>query len=141
MIQRSPEIEAIVRRWTTLIRTHKVADLPHYLSQSDALVYIGSAAGELWRGQLVRDGIADHLAEVPDFIEEEGAAFAGGDTAQMISQGAGEGPLDMAEQFALKEGFHQGAAVHCDKRLSCARRQIVHALGGQILSGAGFAFY
>ena len=71
MIQRSPEIEAIVRRWTTLIRSHKVADLPHYLSQSDALVYIGSAAGELWRGQLVRDGIADHLAEVPDFIEED----------------------------------------------------------------------
>ncbi|MCV2888186.1 nuclear transport factor 2 family protein [Ruegeria aquimaris] len=71
MIQRSPEIEAIVRRWTTLIRSHKVADLPHYLSQSDALVYIGSADGELWRGQLVRDGIADHLAEVPDFIEED----------------------------------------------------------------------
>ncbi|AAV96216.1 nuclear transport factor 2 family protein [Ruegeria pomeroyi] len=71
MIQRSPEIEAIVRRWTTLIRSHKVADLPHYLSQSDALVYIGTADGELWRGQLVRDGIADHLAEVPDFIEED----------------------------------------------------------------------
>lgn len=71
MIQRSPEIEAIVRRWTTLIRSHKVADLPHYLSQSDALVYIGSADGELWRGQLVRDGLADHLAEVPDFIEED----------------------------------------------------------------------
>ncbi|MCU9838315.1 nuclear transport factor 2 family protein [Ruegeria sp. WL0004] len=71
MIQRSPEIEAIVRRWTTLIRSHKVADLPHYLSQSDALVYIGSADGELWRGQLVRDGLADHLSEVPDFIEED----------------------------------------------------------------------
>ncbi len=71
MIRPSPEIASIVQRWTTLIRTHQVADLPHYLSQSDALIYIGTADGESWRGQLVRDGIADHMAEVPDFIEED----------------------------------------------------------------------
>jgi len=71
MIAPSPEIESIVRRWTTLIRTHMVADLPHYLSGSEALIYIGTADGESWRGQLVRDGIADHMAEVPDFIEED----------------------------------------------------------------------
>ncbi|SDE20055.1 nuclear transport factor 2 family protein [Ruegeria marina] len=82
MIRPSPEIEAIVRRWTILIRNHKVADLPHYLSHSDALVYIGTADGEFWRGQLVRDGIADHLAEVPDFIEDdiEIEAFEHGET-------------------------------------------------------------
>lgn len=82
MIEPSPEIESIVRRWTALIRTHAVADLPHYLSQSEALIYVGTADGESWRGQLVRDGIADHMAEVPDFIEEdvEIDAWENGDT-------------------------------------------------------------
>ena len=82
MIRPSPEIASIVERWTTLIRTHKVADLPHFLSQSEALIYIGTADGESWRGQLVRDGISDHMAEVPDFIEEdvEINAWENGDT-------------------------------------------------------------
>ncbi|MFL4472054.1 nuclear transport factor 2 family protein [Tateyamaria armeniaca] len=82
MIAPSPEIEGIVRRWTNLIRTHRVEDLPHYLSRSEALIYIGTADGESWRGQLVRDGIADHMAEVPDFIEEdvEIDAWENGDT-------------------------------------------------------------
>ena len=71
MIRPSPEIASIVERWTTLIRTHKVADLPHFLSQNEALIYNGTADGESWRGQLVRDGISDHMAEVPDFIEED----------------------------------------------------------------------
>ena len=57
--------------WTELIRTHRVSDLPHFLTRDDALVYIGTALGETWRGQLVRDGIADHMAEVPDFTEDE----------------------------------------------------------------------
>ncbi|WP_299730198.1 nuclear transport factor 2 family protein [uncultured Tateyamaria sp.] len=82
MIRPSPEIESIVRRWTTLIRTHQVADLPHYLSSSEALIYIGTADGESWRGQLVRDGISDHMAEVPDFTEDgvEIDAWENGDT-------------------------------------------------------------
>jgi class 3 adenylate cyclase/ketosteroid isomerase-like protein len=71
MIRRSPEIEAIVQRWTELIRTHRVGNLPYMLSEEDALVYIGTADGELWRGKLVRDGISAHLAEVPDFDEHD----------------------------------------------------------------------
>lgn len=71
MIQRSPEIEAIVHRWTRMIREHMVADLPYMLSEHDALAYIGTASDELWRGQLVRDGIAAHLGEVPDFLETD----------------------------------------------------------------------
>lgn len=71
MIQRCSEIEAIVQRWTDLIRTHKVAELRHFLSESDALVSIGTRDGELWQGQLVRDGIADHTAHVPDFDEDD----------------------------------------------------------------------
>lgn len=71
MIRRSPEIEAIVRRWTEMIRTHHVADLPYMLSEHESLVHIGTANGELWRGGLVRDGISAHLAEVPDFDETD----------------------------------------------------------------------
>ncbi|MFY9212074.1 MAG: nuclear transport factor 2 family protein [Aestuariivita sp.] len=82
MIRPSPEIEAIMRRWTEQIRRHNVDDLPHYLSSSDALVYVGTSDGELWRGKLVRDGISAHMAEVPDFTEDEIEieAFENGET-------------------------------------------------------------
>ncbi|MGX9351799.1 nuclear transport factor 2 family protein [Shimia sp. W99] len=82
MIRPSPEIEAIVRRFTSAIRNHDVTDLPHYLSQNDALLYVGTAEGEAWHGAIVRDGIAAHLAEVPDFTETEVeiTAFENGDT-------------------------------------------------------------
>lgn len=71
MIARSPEIEAIVLRWTRSIAAHRVQDLAHFLSQSDALLYVGSSTNEIWRGQIVRDGIVDHLDEVPEISEDE----------------------------------------------------------------------
>jgi hypothetical protein len=60
-VRRSPEIEAIVLRWTGLIAEHRTNDLP----QGNARVYVGLNAGEVWRGQVLRDGIADYPAEVP----------------------------------------------------------------------------
>lgn len=82
MIRRSPEIEAVVRRWADRVNRHEVADLPHMLSQSAALLYIGTSHDEIWRNRVVREGIADHLAEVPDFIERgvEVEAWENGDT-------------------------------------------------------------
>ncbi|PSL21136.1 adenylate/guanylate cyclase domain-containing protein [Shimia abyssi] len=71
MTEHSAEIEAIVRRFTSSIRDHNVEDLPHYFSLSAATTYIGTAVGEIWQGQIVRDGIAAHLAEVPDFTESD----------------------------------------------------------------------
>ncbi|MEP2530104.1 nuclear transport factor 2 family protein [Shimia sp.] len=82
MIRKSPEIEAIIRRFTSAIRTHNVQDLPHYLSQDDSLTYIGTAEDETWHGQVVRDGISAHLGEVPDFSEDDISitAYENGDT-------------------------------------------------------------
>ncbi|WP_299353738.1 nuclear transport factor 2 family protein [uncultured Shimia sp.] len=71
MIKPSPEIEAIVRRMSDTIRSHEVADLPHYFSNDEAVLYVGTAEDETWRGQILRDGISAHLAEVPDFTEED----------------------------------------------------------------------
>ncbi len=71
MIRRSPEIEAIVMRWTRLIRLHEVADIPHFLSRDESLLYIGTSHEEIWRDRILRDGIADHLAEVPDITEDD----------------------------------------------------------------------
>ena len=82
MIRPSPEIAAIVRRFTSAIRTHAVADLPHYFSQDEAVVYIGTADGEIWQGPIIRDGISAHMAEIPDFTETDVdiAAFENGET-------------------------------------------------------------
>lgn len=81
-VRRSPEIEAIVLRWTGLVAEHRTSDLPHFLSRDDALVYVGSSDGEIWRGRVLRDGIAEHLAEVPDIVEEDRKveAWENGDT-------------------------------------------------------------
>lgn len=81
-IRPSPEIEAIVARWARMIQQHHVADLPHFLSQSGALLYVGTSHDEIWRDQILRDGLADHLAEVPDFLETETEieAWENGDT-------------------------------------------------------------
>ncbi|WP_164726886.1 nuclear transport factor 2 family protein [Shimia sediminis] len=88
MIKPSPEIEAIVRRMSDTIRMHDVADISHYFSSSDAVLYVGTAEGENWHGQTLRDGISAHLAEVPDFTEEdvEIEAWENGETGWAFRQ-------------------------------------------------------
>lgn len=88
MIKPSPEIKAIVRRMSDTIRAHEVTDLPHYFSNDGAVLYVGTAENETWRGQILRDGISAHLAEVPDFTEEdvEIEAWENGDTGWAFRQ-------------------------------------------------------
>ena len=71
--------------------------------------------------------------QVADFIEEEGAALAGGDTAQMISQRAGEGPLDMAEELALQKLRDSEGQETTPKFLADRRLQEWMALASMVL--------
>ncbi len=67
MITASPEIAAIVTRWNEAVRTCDRDTVENLLSRDAALRYVGTASGELWSGSVLRRGLPDHFAEVPDF--------------------------------------------------------------------------
>ncbi|WP_432817416.1 adenylate/guanylate cyclase domain-containing protein [Sulfitobacter sp. JB4-11] len=82
MLQESPELLAISRRWYNAVVTRKEAELQNYLSQASELRFVGSAKGEHWFGAAVREGIGRHFNEVPEVTKKEEAlaeAFEFGD--------------------------------------------------------------
>ena len=73
-------------------------------------------------------------AEVADFIQEQGAAVGGFNSADAALDSSGNAFLD-AEQLALDQCFGQCGAVNGDERLVPARAHIVHGTGGQFFAG------
>jgi class 3 adenylate cyclase len=71
MIERSPEIISVVRRWNEAMRRKDKGTLTNMLSTSEHLCYQGSAEGETWSGTALRDGFAAHASEIPEFDWEE----------------------------------------------------------------------
>ena len=51
------------------------------------------------------------LRDFADLIEEDGAAVGGLEAALVVGHGAGEGALDVAEEFGLQQRLGQRAAV------------------------------
>lgn len=83
MIQPSPELLAVSKRWYETIRSKDTAALEGYLSASDELRFIGTGEGEFWTGRAVRDGIGDFFKEMPEPDEWEileSEAFENGET-------------------------------------------------------------
>ena len=75
----------------------------------------------------------------PEFVEEQGAAVGFLEAAVAGLGGAGEAARFVAEQLGLDQVFRQRRAVHDDQRPRPARRQMVEALGDQLLAGAALA--
>lgn len=65
MTVRSAEIEAITRRIVAAIFSADGKTVASFLSSSDPLLFCGSAHGELWEGQALRDTYAAHVGEFP----------------------------------------------------------------------------
>lgn len=65
MVQRSPELCAVVQRWLTAIQDNDAATIKNLFSASDHARYVGSDAAEVWAGSGVRDALPLHIAEVP----------------------------------------------------------------------------
>jgi hypothetical protein len=53
--------------------------------------------------------------EFTDFVEEEGSAVGGFDSAGLVGEGAGEGTAHVSEEFGLDEIFGNSTAVDCDE--------------------------
>ena len=120
--KRSTEIEAVVLRWLDAHSSKNGRSLTNMLSKSDHLRYLGSAPDEYWSGSLLRRGLAQHIAEVPDWtangIVVEG--FERGEVGWAVWQGqlsfAGrEAVLDVRFSFVLTldEGLWRLIQVHC----------------------------
>lgn len=65
MIQPSPELLAVSRRWHRAILNGNAKELPNFLSDRDYLRFVGTAEGELWSGAPVRKAIGDFFAAIP----------------------------------------------------------------------------
>ena len=74
-----------------------------------------------------------------ELVEEQGAAVRLLEPPMAGLGGAGEAARLVAEQLGLDQIFGQGRAVHDDQRARPARRQMVKALGDQLLAGAALA--
>lgn len=71
MIKSSSELLAVSRRWITANRDGDQAALPNFLSNSENLRFFGSASGENWCGQEVRDAVVAYFQDKPDILQLE----------------------------------------------------------------------
>lgn len=82
-IKPSPELAAVAARWLNALKNKQRETLCNMFSASEHIRYIGSGFNELWSGQILRNGYADHAEEVPEFTIESDqfeAFESGGDT-------------------------------------------------------------
>ena len=63
--------------------------------------------------------------QVADLVEEQGAPGGDFKAAGAVAAGVGEGAFDVAEEFALEQGFAQGTHIDGDENLVGARRAAV----------------
>ncbi len=121
-IKPSPEVEAVVCRWLDAHSDKQARPLTNLLSTSEHLRYLGTAAEEYWAGVLLRQGLAKHLFEVPDWTGS-GAVVEGFEQgevgwavwrAAMIFAGRDQ-VLDVRFSFVLTldDGVWRIINVHC----------------------------
>ena len=74
-----------------------------------------------------------------DFVEEDRAAVGLHELAQLVADGAGEGPGHVAEQLAFQQRFGQRPAGDFDERLVAAAAAAMDGPGDQRLARAALA--
>ena len=77
--------------------------------------------------------------DLPDLVEEKGAAVGFLEAPGAAVGGAGEGALFVAEKLGLQKLRGEGGAVHDDELLPGAGREVVQGVGHEFLAGAGLA--
>ena len=79
------------------------------------------------------------LVDIADLVEEQRAALGLLEPPDATLVRAGECPLLVAEQLALKQRRRQRSAVHSNHRTPRARAKLVDRLGQKLLAGAALA--
>lgn len=123
MIKPSPELLAVSRRWYQNHSNDVQPALPNFLSNSEYLRFLGSASGENWCGQEVRDAVVAYFRDRPDILHLEeifSEAFEAGDIgwATIINKvtlaGRSENPFEFRDTliFALERGSWKIVSRH-----------------------------
>ena len=74
--------------------------------------------------------------QLPDLVEEQGAAIGRLNLAYLAALGTGEGALDVAEQLGLDQLMGHGAAVDGHKGTVFAEGAVVQLTSHQLLAGS-----
>src|SRR5262249_13624506 len=77
--------------------------------------------------------------QLPDLVEEDGAAVRRLEQALAVAVGAGERAADVAEELALEERRRERRAVADDERTVVERREVVHRARDELLARAALA--
>jgi class 3 adenylate cyclase len=67
----SPELLAVSRRWIDAIRHGRKTQLRNFLSDRPHLRFVGTGEGELWAGDVVREGIGEFFGAIPPILRHE----------------------------------------------------------------------
>jgi len=71
MTRPSSELLAVSRRWIEAIQNRRKNQISNLMSDHSHLRFVGTGDGELWAGEVVRDGIGDFFGAIPPFIRHE----------------------------------------------------------------------
>lgn len=122
MPEPNAELEAVLRRFLSSLRTREFDISAAILSRSATTRYIGTDDGEFWSGSDVRRAFVPHMERLPPFeleIEEDSVeAFSEGrvgwGTARVRArfQGRDEVVLRHSAVFVLEDGFWHAVQVH-----------------------------
>jgi adenylate cyclase len=83
MTQPSPEILAVSRRWMDTVWRQRKNEMRNLLSDRDHLRFVGTAEGELWAGDIVREGVGEFFGAIPQFLKHDetfAEAYENGET-------------------------------------------------------------
>lgn len=119
----SAELIAVINRWQKAVQTRNAGALANMLTHHAALRYVGSAEGEVWSGDHLREGFVAHVGEIPDFRYEE-PIFVEAFECGPCGWGLWTGTLRFASDaspsfnrftfvFVLEDGVWRIAQMHC----------------------------
>lgn len=119
-IERSPELEAVIRRWMRAIERKDARALTALLTSDAAMRYVGTDADEVFGGELFRRGFGRHIGEVASFESEEETveAFSAGSVGWGLWLGrlsfSGREPVKLryTTVFVLEAGIWRVAQAH-----------------------------
>jgi adenylate cyclase len=83
MTHPSSELLAVSRRWIDSIQHKRKKEMRNLLSNQNHLRFVGTGEGELWAGDVVREGIGGFFGVIPQFLKHEetfAEAYENGET-------------------------------------------------------------
>src|SRR5262249_40659234 len=80
-------------------------------------------------------------AHISNLVEKQSAVIGQRELSRLAAYGAGKGPILVAKQLALQEGFGNCRAIHADQRRLASAAQVVDQTSYNFFAGTRFSRY